>query len=314
MAEVAISVVMPVYNAGTYLGSAIESILNQTESRFEFLIFDDGSTDGSIDLLNRYARQDSRIKLRLENHSGYCVWLNQGIQEARGQFIARMDADDISLPDRLSLQRAFLEANSHVVAVGGSVLTMDEEGDPLRPWIMPPDHEQIDRNHLEGQTGGLIHPATMIRREAVLDVGGYRCDFEPAEDLDLWLRLAERGKLANLPDIVLHLRQHAASVSSTDQDKQRAAAERAISETRLRRHMPARPVALRNPIGSEELTRRRFDWSWGAGYHQTSRKYALRLIRHRPLSIGTWFRLAKAFLPTNIKIKTKQIFATDGHR
>src|SRR5262245_3590276 len=106
-----ISVIMPVYNAERYVADAVESILGQTFQDFEFLIFDDGSQDGSLAILGKYASQDARIRLFAKPHSGYVAWLSEGIRLARGEFIARMDADDISLPQRLARQSAFLIQN-----------------------------------------------------------------------------------------------------------------------------------------------------------------------------------------------------------
>jgi glycosyltransferase involved in cell wall biosynthesis len=290
-----ISVIMPVYNAAPFLSQAVESILAQTNPNFEFLIFDDGSTDGSIDILNRFAKSDSRINLHLGQHRGYSPWLNEGLKAARGDYIARMDADDIALPDRFALQVDFLRNHPEVVVVGGLVLAIDADGDPIYPWQFPMTHDEIDADILVARTGGLIHPTTMIRRRAMLDVGGYRTDFEPAEDLDLWLRLAETGKLANLPQQVLYYREHALSVSKVKQDRQWAQAQRAITEARIRRGLPPFTLAPRPVPSPRQLLRAKFWHSWGAGHHRTSRKCAWRIALDRPFAPEGWLLLARTW-------------------
>ena len=128
-----ISVVMPVYNSEKYVASAIDSILNQTCVDFELLIFDDGSTDKSWEIISQYAKIDKRIvPFRSETNSGYVVHLNNGVMRAVGDFIARMDSDDIALPDRLALQLDFLRSNPNVGVVGTSSIQIDERGRELR--------------------------------------------------------------------------------------------------------------------------------------------------------------------------------------
>src|SRR5687768_3299275 len=128
-----ISVVMPVYNSEKYLSAAIDSILNQTCGDFELLIFDDGSTDDSWKIIKQYAQLDTRIvPFRNDINSGYVVHLNDGVLRANGDFIARMDSDDIALPDRLALQLDFLKNNLHVGVVGTSSIEIDENGNEVR--------------------------------------------------------------------------------------------------------------------------------------------------------------------------------------
>jgi len=290
-----ISVVMPVYNAARFVSQAVESILTQTVRDFEFLIFDDGSTDGSIEILKRIAMSDSRVNVHLGQHRGYSPWLNEGVKAARGDYIARMDADDIALPDRFALQVDFLGNHPEVVAVGGCVVAIDSDGDPVYPWQFPLTHDEIDADILIARTGGLIHPTAMIRRRAIVEAGGYRTEFEPAEDLDLWLRLAEAGRLANLPQQLLCYRDHALSVSKVKRDRQLAHAQRAIAEARARRGLPPFTLAARPIASPRQLLRDSFWHSWGAGHHRTSRKYAWRLARDCPFAPEGWLLLARTW-------------------
>lgn len=210
-----VSVIMPVYNGEKFLREAIQSILEQTFKDFELLICDDGSIDKSRALAEQFTRTDVRVRLLGGQHVGLEETLNRGLREAQGEFIARMDADDIALPDRLAKQVEFLQTHPEVVVVGGQVVVIDEAGNPRHVWDMPQDHRKIDENHILGRNIAIIHPTVMMRRDAVLKAGGYRVVAKNCvEDIDLWLRLAEAGRLANLPDVVLRYRQTSASSSS----------------------------------------------------------------------------------------------------
>jgi glycosyltransferase involved in cell wall biosynthesis len=206
-----ISVLMPVYNAERYLDEAVQSILGQTFADFEFIIIDDGSTDGSLKILRGYEARDARIRLISRPNTGFCIALSESVSLARGEFIARMDSDDSSLPDRFEHQIAFLRSHPNVVAVGGEVSWVDQDGDVIRNFCAGHTHEELDAAQMRGVSGVITHPAVMLRRYALLEIGGYRNELEPAEDFDLFLRLAEHGRLANLDRLVLRYRIHAAS-------------------------------------------------------------------------------------------------------
>ena len=204
-ADLPITVLLAVYNGQQYLREAIDSILSQTFRDFEFLIIDDGSTDNTLFILNEYARRDSRIKLVTRPNKGLTYTLNEGIFLARGEFLARMDADDICLPQRFEKQLAYLRQHPECVLVGSRVQLMDPEGLPLREMSQEQSHQEIDDAHLN-RGWPVVHPATMMRLSAIKQIGGYRDEFNTLEDLDLFLRLAEVGKLANLPDVLLRYR------------------------------------------------------------------------------------------------------------
>ena len=222
---------MPVYNGEKFLREAIQSILAQTFRDFELLICDDGSTDKTHVIAEEFVRADSPVRLIKNQHIGLEKILNLGLQEARGEFIARMDADDVALPDRFAKQIEFLLAHPDVVVLGGQVAVIDETGQPIHIWSMPQEHWEIDDNHICGRNVAIVHPTVMMRRTAVSKASGYR---GRVEDIDLWLRLAEHGKLANLPDIVLKYRRTSTSYSAKSQA---TAAEftKVATEARLRR-------------------------------------------------------------------------------
>ena len=214
MNELMISVIMPVYNCERFVKEAVESILNQSYRDFEFLILDDASTDETISIIKQF--KDSRIKLikKLKN-TGYTNSLNYGLSIAKGKYIARMDGDDVSLPNRFVKQVAFLESHPDVVVCGTNYKFIDSNVVKL----MPETHEDIKIGLLENTCFG--HPTVMMRRE-VLERHNLQYDFEkePAEDYALWVTLLEYGKLYNLQEILLYYRVHDSQESQKRRDVQ----------------------------------------------------------------------------------------------
>jgi hypothetical protein len=208
-----------------------------------------------------------------------------------------MDADDVSLPERFARQVEFLESHPDHVAVGARVLLIDPKGAPLVELGKLFEHDQIDQAHLNCQGGGSVitHPASMMQRQALERVGGYRKEFEPAEDLDLFLRLAEVGRLANLNEVLLKYRQHPGSVGYTRRKQQLAAAQRASEEAFRRRGLKNRMCIA--PVNGDEMgedlsatsnSRRWAWWALGAGHVGTARKYALASVRRAPFAAESW--------------------------
>lgn len=286
-----VSVVMPVYNAEKYLKEAVESILNQTFTDFEFIITNDGSTDKSGEILRQYQNIDSRIKLIEQNNMGLTRSLNNMLSIAQGDFIARMDADDIALPERFQRQVAFLQKNSNYVAVGSKVLLIDEDGCPIMPFSQLTTHDEIDQAHLKGTTGSFInHPSVMIRTEAMKKIDGYRVDLEPAEDLDLFLRLAEIGKINNIDQILLKYRVHLKSVGHSRRLAQIKSANRAVMEAHQRRglNIPDFSICEPHQPSINETYRKWGWWALSAKNLHTARKYAWLALKQEPLSSANW--------------------------
>jgi len=207
-----VTVLMPVYNAARYLREAIDSILSQSVQDFEFLIIDDRSQDDSRTIIESY--DDSRIRLVCNSqHLGIVETLNRGLALASEEFVARMDADDVSVPDRLEKQCRFLDSNPEVGLVGGAVDLIDRAG-KVRRHCRYPLSDGVIRWQLLFQTA-FAHPAVMIRK-SVLDAASlrYRQEASHAEDSDLWLRLAEHTRLANLAETVLRYRIHEGAVTA----------------------------------------------------------------------------------------------------
>jgi glycosyltransferase involved in cell wall biosynthesis len=211
----AISVALSVYNGERFLGQAIDSILDQSFTDYEFLILDDGSRDGSRAIIQAYAARDPRIRPILRENKGLIASLNQLLAEARAPLIARMDADDISLPERFAHQYAFLSEHKDYAVIGSWAEDIDENG---HPWpINAPPHPVTHEDFLERiRTGGplMCHPAVMMRRDVALAAGGYHAAYRHCEDLDLWLRLSSVARLGSLPEKLIRYRHYADQVSS----------------------------------------------------------------------------------------------------
>lgn len=288
----AVSVIMAVYNGQRYLAEAIDSILAQTFTDFEFIIIDDGSSDQSGRILSDYAAKDPRIRPFTRPNRGLTCSLNEAIRLSRGHYIARMDADDVALPNRFELQVKYLDENPCCVAVGAANLIIDPDGMPIYECHGPLTHCQIDNQHLYHGGGGLSHPVVMMRHDALIKIGGYCERFRTAQDLDLFLRLGEIGQLANLPDVLLKYREHPGQVGITRYKQQKENAQTILCEAHVRRGLPL-PDEIRLPAAPpfNEIESRKY-WAKEAirgGYMTTARKHAWIILRRRPLSPDSWF-------------------------
>jgi glycosyltransferase involved in cell wall biosynthesis len=204
----AISVVMPVFNGEKYLKEAVDSVINQTFNDFEFIIVNDGSTDRSEEIILSY--NDKRIKYIKQNNTGIGGALKNGCNIALGKYIARMDADDVCLPERFEVQFDFLEKKSTTVLVSNSVLYIDENSEIFGRSFSPTANRAI-RNKLK--KGSVIcHPSVMMRNDIYKKTGGYQ-DLQPLEDYSLWVRMSRYGKFHNLAYPLLKYRVLNTSIS-----------------------------------------------------------------------------------------------------
>ena len=241
MNEPLISVVLPVFNAGHFVIDAVASIIEQTLQDWELLCIDDGSTDECPAILDWFAAQDRRIRVIHQPNRGLVDALNVGCQHSRAPLIMRMDHDDIALPKRMQLQAAFMRDNPYCVVLGGGILEMDSDKSPLCISHCSRHHDQIVDDLLHRRTGH-FHPTTLIRADALHAVGGYRSQYQWVEDHDLWLRLSERGELANISDVVLCYRQHAASICWQRSAQQRELMNQLLAEAYRRRGQATPPT------------------------------------------------------------------------
>lgn len=216
-----ISAVMPAYNSESYIGESIESILNQSYKNFEFIIINDGSTDQTKQIIESY--QDPRIRLiNHQDNQGLVKSLNQGIKLARGQFIARMDSDDMASPDRFQTQLDYMLSHQKVGVCGSWIKVF---GNQNFIWKSPILHDKIcTRLFCESS---IYHPSVVIRK-SVLDKYELSYDqaYEYAEDYALWIEMAKHSQLANIPKVLLKYRQHSAQVSRARNQVQTKANEK----------------------------------------------------------------------------------------
>ncbi len=286
-----VSVLMPVYNGQLTLAQAVGSVLAQTFGDFELIAVNDGSTDASLHILQRFAERDARMRIISRPNTGIGTALNDAIASARGEFFARMDADDVSLPTRFQLQVDYLHAHPDVVLLGSRVLLVEPYGTPVYETDHALDHEAIDRELMRGVGWAVVHPASMMRAAAVRQAGGYRPDRVPIEDLDLFLRLTELGRAANLPDVLLHYRQHLDSANHKRFEEQEGKKRACVSDAYARRGLtlPAgwRPPPRQQMTNAYELNQ----WAWTAIKHgqlPAARRHAWAVMRLKPAALSSW--------------------------
>lgn len=207
-----VSIILPVYNTPVeYLRDSISSILNQTYSNIELIIADDSTDLQIIEFIDDFASKDDRINvIRHKEKKGLCYSLNEAIKKSRGSYVARMDADDISMPSRIEHQLAAFTSDS-IGVVGGKKENFGDvvsKGPSPLPYLSP---DQIKESFKFGKNV-IINPASIVRREALLKVGGYEELYECAEDFDLWYKLALVCDFVNIDEVVLHYRIHSSNL------------------------------------------------------------------------------------------------------
>jgi glycosyltransferase involved in cell wall biosynthesis len=290
---------MPVYNTAPYVAQAIDSILCQTFATFEMVIIDDGSTDDSLKVLRALARRDRRIRLIARPNKGLVNTRNELLYEARGELIAWADSDDRYSDSRLLKQVQRFEREPELVALGSRWQMVDSDGLPIHTFGFPEKHEDIHRMMLD-LDNAMWFPTVMMRRDVAIAVGGFRHPFVIAEDYDLHLRMAEAGRVANLPDRLLFYRQHFGSTvnSRVWQAATYSGLARALAHER-REHGSDRlqrgeSVELRFPEAlsyDENALRLRTRWAWTAlmaGHLDTARKHAALIAAQNPLRAESW--------------------------
>lgn len=207
-----ISVIMPAYNAQKYISKAIESILNQTFKKFELIIINDFSTDKTLSIIKAFSKKDSRIKIvNNDRRLDIATSLNKGISMASSNIIARMDADDISFPNRLEIQYKLINSSRNIAAVGSNIVIIDAKGREIATRRYP-QHSKELKNCLF-RYSPFAHPVVMFKKDKFEEVGKYDPKYSPTEDLNLWFRLGNKYEFKSVPKLLLKYRVYEKSSS-----------------------------------------------------------------------------------------------------
>lgn len=207
-----ITVLMSVFNGECWLSEAIESVLNQSFTDFEFIIVDDGSIDNSLEIIRRFQEKDSRIIIIRKPNTGLADSLNHGLQSARGEWIARLDADDICEPTRLKKQIALAQTNPNIVFVGSGLTIINDAGLKKAIHLYPRRHSELLRQ-LQRVDKFPAHSSAFYQTKAIRAVSGYRQRIKRAQDWDLWLRLTAVGEMSCIREPLIQLRHHDKQIS-----------------------------------------------------------------------------------------------------
>lgn len=231
-----VSVVMSVYNGMPFVVASIESIVRQTFTDFEFIIVNDCSTDNSVSAIEQI--DDARIRLiHLPHNQGQTAALNVGLKAAQAPYIARQDADDLSKPERLARQVAFLDAHPDHLLVGTAADLIDDNDTITSVMAHPVDDEAVRRALFQDKANIVFHGSVMFRRDVLARAGYYREGFRAAQDYDYWLRIAEAGKVANLPIPTLYqYRLHAGQMTFTSYFRMKEERQIAFDLMRVRQN------------------------------------------------------------------------------
>lgn len=304
-----ISVVMSVYNGEKYLREAIDSILNQTFADFEFIIIDDGSTDESSDIIKSY--NDPRIILIRQKNKGLAAALNVGIKAARGKYIARMDADDISAQSRLEKQILFMESNPVCVALGTNAVVINEDGEELYKTDLPLDNETIKSLVVTGCP--FYHGSVMLKRDTLFAVDGYNEEVRMAQDDFLWIKIQNHGYFYLVKEALYYYRITSNNISKLNKTASRKLREIIIdyAETDA---LTSESIAYINNIATSKHTKlKKAMYCLQVGRaklvhgrdRKGSRGWLLKAIRIDPFNSRAIFNLLLSYLPYTIIEKWK---------
>ena len=295
-----VSVVMPIYNGADYLAASIDSVLAQTIDDFELILVDDGSTDRTGEIIRAYAARDTRIVTITKSNSGIADTLNQGLAAARADWIARLDADDLMLPQRLERQLAFVAAEPDLAAAGSYYELIDTAGASHGTRLpLPRTRDELDRFLAAREPLSFLHPSMIFRRRLALELGGYDKQTEPAEDAALFARMLATGApILIQPEVLLRYRVHAKAVSAKSATRQFMAVAWIFHNFYAARD--GRPTLSYE--GFLEHQRRR-PWRERWALHVTLlsdglyRRYATALVAGRPTTAYLYLALASALRP-----------------
>jgi len=215
---VPVSVLMSVYNGQRWLAESIQSVLSQSFTDFEFIIVNDGSEDGSLRIINQFAAKDSRIRAFDKVNTGLTDSLNYGLSLSRGEWVARIDADDLWEVSRLSKQMSLATSIKGVVLVGAGAQLVNEGGAVEEQYVYPTTHKKLVRNLISNQRF-FAHSSAMFKAEKAREIGLYRARFIQSQDRDLWLRLSEVGNIVARSEALVFIRRHENQISNANNGK-----------------------------------------------------------------------------------------------
>jgi glycosyltransferase involved in cell wall biosynthesis len=251
MRNPAVSVVTTAYNSSKYLPQAIESILAQTFGDLEYIVVDDGSSDGTSNIIREYARLDSRVTPITTDRRGIAGAANRGCDAARATYIARLDSDDIATPNRIELQVKYMEAHANIAVLGGAIQPIATNGRALGTRHFVTDSRDVKEGLDYGNC--ICHSTTLIRTAVLKGLGGYRFAFEPAEDYDLWLRVGDGAQLANLSDVIAKYRVHTDQASLCHLEQQAVSALGARISSQFRRSYGCDPFSGAGKLMTKQM-------------------------------------------------------------
>ena len=313
-----ISVIMSVYNGERYLREAIESILNQTFADFEFIIVNDGSTDSSLEIIQSY--QDERIRvINNEINIGLTKSLNKAITEAHGEYIARQDADDISLPNRFEEQLRYLEQHPETVLLGTSIYMIDEDGKTLgKCTAMAEPSKSLTKGN------PFNHGSTMFKSEIVHKLGGYNELFRYCQDYELWLRMAKYYEVRNLKQVLYKLRSHDENIQFKKRDE--AILYHLLALRLARNDLDAEVLRAIKDNGIKSLypylnKNEKVFFNKAVAYMymrnnnvKLAREEYKKVLKLNPLDFGNNINLILSYLGKGTWTKVHRIYAGFGHR
>ncbi len=302
-ADNTLTVLLPAYNAGPYLREAIDSILAQTWTDYEFLIINDGSRDGSKEIIESY--NDFRIKAIHQENKGLITTLNEGILAAKGNIIARMDADDVCLPDRLQQQMDFILRNQNYVMVGSEAKLIDRDGNYLAPLI-PVGHTHEEIISKIDKKNPFIHSCVMFTKDAVIKAGLYPDNALDFEDYLLWKKMLSVGKICNLRRVLLKVRLNPESITIDKRWRSRdflAIKKRSIvngfvsdeDAATLKTLMSIQPSKQYKQASYYAMVAKKY--LWGNPNSGLARQNLQKAIKYYPKNITSYFLYLFSFLP-----------------
>ena len=285
-----VTVVMPAYNQEKFIEDAIQSVQAQDyPGPITILIWNDGSTDRTLEIVNRMKAQDPRIVVHSAENQGRPVARQCLIEAAETELIAWLDPDDFAAPCWLREQIERIQQDAQTAACGGQGYAMLADRDPVAPIPRPLTHEEIHSVHLDGGVA-INQTGVLTKRSALIEAGGYRARYAVGEDYDLWLRLAENGRLVNLPGCHVLYRLHEASANWTASTESRALWYEILNQARERQGLPAVEVPVPTPPKQEDWNRRIFWINLAAreGNARSCLKMVRAALRRHPASLLLW--------------------------